>query len=143
MRPWLTVGLSLTLAGLAMPAQAQDGKVTIAKNDCARLTRHNPRPDVAYQPGADHKGRKVAPADLPGSGAAAMPNLVPDVLEIPLSVKVMAGAGYASHGLDDSQTSLGSVKYDIAKGTFTLNGQPLGSAQQQELAEKCRAAGIR
>lgn len=144
MRPWLTIGLLMSLVlAVTDAAQARDGKVAISKSDCARLARHNPRPDVAYQPGTDHKGRKVAPADMPGSGAAAMPNLVPEMLEIPLSVKVMSGAGYASRGLGDSQTSLGSVKYDIAKGTFTLNGEPLGGADQQELAEKCRGAGVR
>ncbi len=145
MRPWLIAGslLSLALAGPFAPASAQDGKVTITKSDCARLTRHNPRPDVAYQAGMDHKGRKVAPADMAGSGAAAMPNLMPEVLEIPLSITPMSGAGYASNGLGDSQSTLGSVKYDLAKGTFTLNGQPLGGTQQQELAEKCRGAGVR
>lgn len=125
-------------------AQAQEPlRITITKQDCIRLLKHNPRPDVAYQPGRDHKGREVAPADLPGSGAAAMPNLIPDVLEIPLAVKTMSGKGYASHGLGDSQTTLGVVKYDLAKGTFTLNGQPLGADEQQELRVKCRGAGIR
>lgn len=118
-------------------------RIVITKQDCIRLLRHTPRPDVTYQPGTDHKGRKVAPADLPGSGAANMPDLVPDVLEIPLSAKVMSGAGYATHGLGDSQTTLGTVKYDLAKGTFTLNGQPLGGAEQEELAVKCRGAGLR
>jgi hypothetical protein len=35
------------------------------------------------------------------------------------------------------------VKYDVAKGTFTLNGQPLGSAEQQELANACARRGVK
>lgn len=142
---WRRFGLCSCIAVLvvALSAAAADTKVSITKKDCTRLVRHEAGSDVAYQPGQDHRGRQVAPADLPGSGAAAMPNLIPEVMEIPLSIKPMAGAGYATNDLGASQMALGTVKYDIAKGVFTLNGQPLGSSEQQELAERCQRAGAR
>lgn len=130
-------------AALAQAVSSQPLRITITKTDCSRLVRHTPSADVAYQAGRDVKGRPVAGADLPGSGAAAMPNLVPDVLEIPLSIKPMSGAGYASHGLGDSQVGIGTVKYDMAKGTFTLNGQPMGDPDQQALAEACAKRGVK
>lgn len=137
------VAVGVSPGAWAQASSPEPLRITITKQDCIRLLRHTPRPDVAYQPGRDHQGREVAPADLPGSGGAAMPNLVPDVLELPLTVKPMSGKGYATHGLGDSQATLGTVVYDIAKGTFTLNGQPLGVDAQQDLRVKCRGAGLR
>lgn len=118
-------------------------RIVITKLDCSRLIRHVPAPDVAYQPGVDAQGRAVAPADVPGSGADALPGLVPDVLEIPLTIKPMQGKGYATWGSGDSQANLGTVRYDMAKGTFTFNGQPIGSEDQQELARACAKRGVR
>ncbi|CAA7617742.1 hypothetical protein [Magnetospirillum sp. UT-4] len=139
----MAAACSLAVACLAPGVAAAEEKITISKRDCARLLRHQPRPDVAYQPGMDHKGRKVAPADLPGSGGAALPNLVPEVIEIPLSVMPMSGKAYATHGLGDSQMSLGSVKYDMGRNSFTLNGQPLGDRDQQALADACAKRGVK
>ncbi len=138
----------IVLSGLVLatgPTSAQSGssKVTISSSDCARLVRHNPSADVAYKPGEGVKGRKVAPADVPGSGNDIGKQLLPEVLEIPLSIMPMSGKGYASQGLGDSQTTLGTVKYDMAKGAFTLNGQPMGSAEQQELANACAKRGVK
>ena len=122
----------------------QPVRITITKTDCSRLVRHTPSADAAYKPGVDVHGKPVAPADLPGSGANAVPGLIPDVLEIPLTVKPMQSAGYAtSSGLSDSNMSLGSVRYDVAKGTFTINGQPLGDPEQNALAEACAKRGVR
>lgn len=66
--------------------QAQPIRIVITKLDCSRLIRHVPAADVAYKPGVDAKGRAVAPADIPGSGADAIPNLLPDVLEFPVTI---------------------------------------------------------
>lgn len=134
---------------LALPAQAQQEqpvqpvRIVITKIDCSRLVRHSPAPDVAYKPGVDAKGRAVAPADMPGSGADAIPGLVPDVLEIPLTIKPLQGASYAKRGSGDSQATLGTVRYDMGKGIFTFNGQPLGSPEQEELARACAKQGVR
>ena len=129
-------------------AQAQTNapaplRITITKMDCSRLIRHMPSDDVAFRPGEGMPGQQVAPADVPGSGAAALPNLLPDVLEIPVNVKPLQGKAYATHGLDDTTMSLGVVRYDIAKGTFSLNGEPLGDPDLQALAEACAKRGVR
>lgn len=139
-----TLLLCAPAAAVAQQEMAsQPIRIVITKVDCSRLIRHVPAPDVAYQPGVDAKGRAVAPADIPGSGAEAIPNLLPDVLEIPLTIKPMQGATYAKRGSGDSQATLGTVRYDMAKGTFTFNDQPLGSAEQQELARACQKQGVR
>lgn len=270
---------ALLVAG-ALPAWGEELRITITKTDCARLMRHQPSADVAFKPGEGVRGRKVAPADLPGSGSGIA--ILPDMLEIPITInpinygerltaqkaradaakavtandKAIAAAqaggttlaaekaaldatytaymaryteaqnrvvaltggtspttaqsavraqqleevrrhylesatytklvaersakaaaiaandaaiatgqaskttlrtaydeteyaataaesGAAAKGLDKVGTTVGVVKYDFAKGTFTLNGQPLGSPEQQELAEKCRSVTVR
>lgn len=136
--------LGLPAVALAQQEQAAEPvRIIITKVDCSRLIRHVPAADVAYTPGVDVKGRAVAPADMPGSGAEAIPGLLPDVLEIPLSIKPMQGATYAKRGSGDSQANLGTVRYDMAKGTFTFNDQPLGGAEQAELARACQKQGVR
>lgn len=142
----LAVGVSLGLVALPALAQQEDGqplRIVITKLDCSRLIRHVPDPDVAYQPGVDVNGRAVAPADVPGSGADAIPGLLPDVLEFPLTIKPMQGATYAVRGSGDSQATLGTVRYDLARDVFTINGQPLGSAEQRDLARACAKRGVR
>jgi hypothetical protein len=124
-------------------AASQPVRIVITKTDCSRLIRHVPAPDVAYQPGVDAKGRAVTPADMPGSGADAIPGLLPDVLEIPLTIKPMQGATYAKRGSGDSQATLGTVRYDMNKGTFTFNDRPLTSPEQEELARACQKRGVR
>ncbi|HSV29316.1 MAG TPA: hypothetical protein VLL76_07145 [Candidatus Omnitrophota bacterium] len=76
----------LALAALALPAvaAAEEVTVSITAKDCARLLRHQPAADVAYQPGVGVKGRKVAPADLPGSGNTI--SVLPEVFEIPITI---------------------------------------------------------
>lgn len=141
----LTVSLALfaALPAGAQQAPGQPLRIVITKTDCSRLLRHFPSADVAYKPGEGVGGRKVAPADVPGSGADAVPGLLPDVLEIPVTIKPFANAAYATRGLDDADASLGKVQYDIAKGSFTFNGQPIGGAEQQELAQACARRGVR
>ncbi|NFV79934.1 hypothetical protein [Magnetospirillum aberrantis] len=84
----LAAGFCL-LSGMAF-AQAEQSaqplRIVITKTDCSRLIRHVPAPDVAYKPGVDVHGRAVAPADMPGSGADAIPGLLPDVLEFPITI---------------------------------------------------------
>ncbi|MBF0323649.1 MAG: hypothetical protein HQL42_01140 [Alphaproteobacteria bacterium] len=137
------VSAVLVLSPLAGHAQSNSQTIKITSSDCARLVRHNPSADVAYKPGEGVRGKKVAPADLPGSGNDIGKQLLPEVLEIPIQISPMAGKGYATNGLGDSQTTLGTVKYDMNKGTFTLNGQPMGSADQQELANACAKRGVK
>lgn len=80
--------LGTLLVGLPAAALAQQEpvRIVITKTDCSRLIRHVPAADVAYKPGVDAKGRAVAPADMPGSGADALPGVLPDVLEFPITI---------------------------------------------------------
>ena len=139
---------ALALSSASVCAQTSSNpppvRITITKTDCSRLVRHFPADDVIHRPGGESvRGKPVAPADLPGSGGAAMSNLVPDVLEIPLNIKPLQGKAYATHGLDDAASSLGVVRYDMLKGIFTLNGAPLGDPDLQALAEACAKRGVR
>jgi hypothetical protein len=146
MSPARTLALvlaALTVSPLAVQAQSNSQTVKITSSDCARLVRHNPSADVAYKPGEGVRGKKVAPADVAGSGNDIGKQLLPEVMEIPIQISPMSGKGYATNGLGDSQTTLGTVKYDMNKGTFTLNGQPMGSADQQELANACAKRGVK
>ncbi|MDO8606289.1 MAG: hypothetical protein Q7R40_07125 [Phaeospirillum sp.] len=52
-------------------------------------------------------------------------------------------AGYSAKGLDNTTTSVGVVKYDMSKGSFTFNGEPLVSDDQRKLAEACAKQGVR
>ncbi len=76
--------LATCLLMVAATASAEEVRVTVTRQDCARLIRHTPSADVAYQPGVDVKGREVAPADLPGSGADL--KVLPEVLEFTIAV---------------------------------------------------------
>lgn len=295
MNRFAAVGLGMMCLAYSAHAQqeqaAQPVRIVITKLDCSRLIRHTPSADVAYKPGVDARGGAVAPADMPGSGADAIPGLLPDVLEFPITINPVAygarnqaqrekaaasqgasdtysgkiaaqaqiatlttqktalttqaatlaaqkatldaekatlvadlatlqaevdagtrpgynteyqrakaavpakqkevaakqaqidtnsasltttnsaiatqqaivdaapgkDAQYAANkaaaeaklanisakGLDSTTMNVGTVRYDMAKGTFTFNGQPLGSAEQEELARACAKQGVR
>lgn len=49
----------------------------------------------------------------------------------------------SARGLDSTTMPVGMVRYDMAKGIFTFNGEPIGSAEQQELAQACARQGVR
>jgi hypothetical protein len=68
---------------LAAPA-ARAETVTVSKQDCSRLIHHQPAPNVAYQPGVDVHGKKVASADLEGSGNSI--KLLPEVLQFNVNI---------------------------------------------------------
>ncbi|OAN50828.1 hypothetical protein A6A04_17155 [Paramagnetospirillum marisnigri] len=52
-------------------------------------------------------------------------------------------AGYSGKGLDNTTMSVGTVKYDMAKGSFLFNGEPLLGEDQQKLAEACAKRGVK
>ncbi|TAN53703.1 MAG: hypothetical protein EPN26_06725 [Rhodospirillales bacterium] len=73
------------ILGLLLAAPAGAGEtVRVTRQDCQRLIRHVPSADAAYQPGVDVKGRKVAPADLAGSGNDI--KLLPEVLQFNINI---------------------------------------------------------
>jgi hypothetical protein len=76
-----SIALILLAAVWTAPANAE---VAISRRDCQYLVRHEPAPDVAYQPGVDVHGRPVVPADLNGGSQIELP----DVIYIPIEVLI-------------------------------------------------------
>lgn len=95
--------------------EAQPVRIVITKLDCSRLIRHVPAADVAYKPGVDAKGRVVAPADVPGSGAEAIPNLLPDVLEFPVTINPIGYGARNNAQRDKAAAAQGQANTYTAK----------------------------
>lgn len=125
----LAVGLVFVATSAAM---ADERRVVITAQDCSRLVEHKPAPDVAYRPGIDVRGRSVAPADLPGSRIDVQP---PKEIEFEVSFNPLKG-GAARFG--ETTLGVGRLRYDLAKGEITLNGQPLSDPELAEIARKCQ-----
>jgi hypothetical protein len=121
------------LLGLAMATPVSAQTVRIAKTDCNRLIEHIAAPDVAFRPGVDVRGAKVAPAG--GPAEPDLTTLVPDVIEFSIALNPLRG-GAARFG----ETSLGAgvVRFDLGTRRATLNGQALSRGDSRELAAKCR-----
>lgn len=129
----LWVGLAL----LAVPVWAGEAtKLNVTKQDCARLTRHLPAANVSadYQPGVDAKGRKVAPADLPGSPNTQI--ALPEVITIDLGFNLFDKYGLGAGGLYKGEGKVGTVSVKGDKVYF--NDQLLGNADQAAVADACR-----
>ncbi len=127
--------LGLLVGGWSHAYAGERVKVRISGRDCARLVQHRPRDDVAYRPGVDVHGRKVAPADLPGSRP---PLKLPQTVEFDIAFNPLKGTSKSRFG--ETSIKVGRVRYDIARGTFTFNGQPLTDPQIAALSRKCREA---
>ena len=102
MRIALLSVLILTFVGWVAPASAE---VAISRRDCERLVRHEPAPDVAYQPGVDVHGRPVAPADLNGGSQIELP----DVIYIPIEVLIQDKYGIPANSVLYDATALVGV----------------------------------
>ena len=124
----------LVALALSLPLQAAEGAtITITRLDCTRIVRHVPAPDVAYRPGVDVRGRKVAPADLDG-GLKVTP---PEEFQIPITVDLQDRLGIpANPTLFEAEVKVGTVVYRNGKAWF--NGQPLATEHTNALAKLCR-----
>lgn len=122
----------IAVGGFASHAAAQ--QTVVSKRDCQHLVHHVPAPDVAYRPGVDVRGRKVAPADLPGSGLS-----LPREIDIPITIDFAERYGFDGKGVSAEKT-LGRVT--VRGGQAYWNGAPLGSADQARIAQACRQAGF-
>lgn len=128
----------------AAPAVAAE-TVTISTADCRRLVAHAPAPGVAYQGGVDVRGKAVVPADVNGSAAIDLP----EIIEIPLTVDVarrLKGDGGAAESGDILKSRRG-IEGKAALGALTIkgndafwNGRPLQSQDEILMAEACRSS---
>lgn len=129
--------LALLLAGL-VATQAAAQSIYMDGVDCQRLTvTHVPAPDVAYKPGVDAQGRKVAPADLNGGGAQIT---VPDRITFDVAVDLRRFGIPATSPLFQPNLPLGKVTVE-RDGRAFYNGQPLQSPEVEALRELCRQRG--
>lgn len=123
------------------PANGANGEsapaVTIDAEICRRLVRHIPDPDVTYRPGVDVRGRPVAPADL--HDYSAFESLVPDTVTFHVVLDPFERTGIAPpKGIESPGMVLGTVGYDINRGTFTINNSPVTTSQEDALVRACR-----
>lgn len=117
----------------AAAAETDMSTVTIAKSDCILLVEHVPSADVAYQPGVDVRGRKVAPADVEAS--PDLRDIVPDVLEFSIALNPLKG-GVARFG--ETALEVGKVRFDMKTRRATFNGKPLTRADTRKVRKKCK-----
>ena len=118
---------------LALPTTTAVAEtLTISKAECRKLVRHQPSADVAYRPGVDVRGRRVAPADLGGGTTIA----VPQETEIPITVELEKTIGAAASGLYKPEANIGKVVYKNGRAWF--NGQPLETGVNADVVAACR-----
>jgi hypothetical protein len=123
-------GIFLGFSGAQVLAQE---KLIISASDCRWLVRHQPAPDVAYQPGVDVHGKKVAPADLDGG----YPQIkVPDEVTFEVTTELKEYLAGAAAGRFAGEAVLGRVTVKGDKVYF--NGQLLADTATHAIAEECK-----
>src|SRR5262245_43220410 len=129
------IALGLTLCAWAAPASAE---VAISRRDCEQLVRHEPAPDVTYQPGVDVHGRPVVPADLGGGSQIELP----DVIYIPIEVFLQGNFGIPGNSvLYDATAIVGVVS--VHGDQVYFEDQPLTDPEIAALEEVCRERGLK
>ncbi|WP_246832272.1 hypothetical protein [Thalassospira sp. MCCC 1A03138] len=114
--------------------------VTVTRSACQQLVSHVPDDDVAYKPGVDVYGNKVAPADL--DGGSPILDALPKEIEFPVTIDFFEYAGISVPDGISGESNIGRITY--RNGRVYFNDIPLGNeAGQDELAAACRAAGFR
>lgn len=138
---WISgLALAASLGGGDALAQGQPSTGTgakgsaakVSKAECSRIVAHAPAPDVAYKPGVDARGRKVAPADASG----ANPIAIPDEITIDIGVDLDKKYGLGSGGKYTGEGTVGKVV--VKGGRVFWNDKPLDQNDQSALAEACR-----
>jgi hypothetical protein len=112
---------------------AGESAVRVTKSDCIRLVEHHPSADVAYQPGVDVRGRKVAPADV--EIAPALEKLIPEILEFSIALNPLKG-GAARFG--ETSLSVGTISFDMKTKRAMFNGERLTRQDTRLLSRKCK-----
>lgn len=126
--------LTVCAGWIAAPARAD---IAISRQDCQYLVKHQPAPDVAYQPGVDVHGQPVVPADLDGGSQIKLP----ETIYIPIEVNI----GRRFHIPPNSDLWKATAEVGLVSITgdqVSFNGQPLTPADNAALAALCRGRGI-
>ena len=129
---------------LGSPAWA--ALLSVKPDDCAAITAHLPDDDVAYQPGVDVEGNRVAPADLDDAGRIDY-NIDDIVITIghPLIAidgvvgdqdRFVAGGGR----IDVFGADLDVGYVTLQGGEVFFNGQRLTDNQRRAIAAACAEA---
>ncbi len=109
-------------------------ELRISRAACTRLVAHVPGDDVAYRPGVDVRGRPVAPADLEGAPALALPESYRVRIEVDSNDRFGIPAKSGNY---DADVAVGEALVE-ADGRVLFNGQPLGSEAAFDLGRRCR-----
>jgi hypothetical protein len=130
-----SIALILLCLGWTAPAGAE---VAISRRDCDRLVRHEPAPDVTYQPGVDVHGRPVAPADLGGGSQIELP----DVIYIPIEVLIQDKYGIPANSVLYDATALVGV-VSVRGNQVYFEDKLLSDPEVAALEAACRDRGMR
>jgi hypothetical protein len=134
MRIAASIALIVPALTWAAPAGAE---IAISRSDCERLVRHEPAPDVAYQPGTDVHGRPVAPADLGGGSQIQLP----DVIYIPIEVVIQDKYGIPANSVLYDATALVGV-VSVRGNRVYFEDQLLSDPEIVALEDACRDRGF-
>jgi hypothetical protein len=128
-----SIAVILSIVGWAAPAGAE---IAISRRDCERLVRHEPAPDVTYQPGIDVHGRPVVPADLGGGSQIELP----DVIYIPIEVLIQDKYGIPANSVLYDATALVGV-VSVRGNQVYFEDKPLTDPEIAALEDACRNRG--
>lgn len=124
----------------ATPDEEAKPTITVTRSACEQFVRYVPDDDVAYQPGVDVYGNKVAPADL--NGGSNILHSLPKEIEFPVTIDFFEYAGIAVPNGVGGEQSIGKISF--RNGRVYFNDQPLGDdAASNELIAACRQAGFK
>ncbi len=119
---------------LALPAFAETRTITVTQADCRNLVMHTPDASVVYTPGVTADGRRVATAELPGSGSGIK---LPKSFSMPVKIDLQERFGLpANKGQYMGELDAGTVKFK--NGKVTYNGQELATGSQNAIIRACR-----
>ena len=139
----LCLAMTLGLSAQAATVSVAGTPYSMTEKDCNAVVAHQPRPDVAYQPGVDGHGRAVMPADIDGTSRALAATLPGATGPVDFTVKASpfkaAAPGTAAATLS-AQTALpvARVSYDPRTGRLLVNGVALSDPATAIIAESCR-----
>lgn len=140
---------SILILATAVLAHTPIAEIHLTREKCALLIVNNKADEsINYKPGVDTRGKKVAPADLPGSSApkdyklgdSVHINMSPYLGKLythPTPVRTGDRKDFVTPVIDGSQASFGSI--DIHKdGKLWINGVPAFDEDQSKVEAACR-----